>query len=354
MRLSEMFISGLGVYLPSTLMSVESAVEQGLYDELEIELHQLAGAAVAGDTPAPEMALSAARDAFKSCGRHPSDVDLLLYASTWHQGPEGWLPHAYLQRHLVGGDVPATGIKQGCNGMFSAMELAASYLLAVPERKAALLVAADNYGTPMMDRFNIGAGYIGGDAASALVLTKERGFAQLLSVTSATVAEAEVLHRGATPLFPPSITVGSGVNFGARGGEARRRAVAKAPGGKPSPGMVAMARVQERQPQVVQQALDEAGVTIDDITRVGYMSCSREIVEQRCMAPLGLPMSKSTWDFGRTVGHCGASDQTLALHHLLGTGELGPGDHMLMLANGPGVVISAAVVRILSTPPQGA
>ncbi|WP_255955338.1 ketoacyl-ACP synthase III family protein [Streptomyces odontomachi] len=354
MRLSGMFISGLGVYLPSTLVSVESAVEQGLYEELEVELHQLGGAAVAGDVPAPEMALSAARDAFKSCGRHPSEVDLLLYASTWHSGPEGWLPHSYLQRHLVGGDVPATGIRQGCNGMFSALELAASYLLAVPERQAALLVASDNYGTPMMDRWHISSGYVGGDAATALVLSKEQGFAQVLSVHSATVAEAEVLHRGATPLFPPSITVGDGVNFGARSSEARRKAAVRPTGGKPSPGMIAMAKVQERQPEVVQQALDEAGVTIGDITRVAYMSCSREIVEQRCMVPLGLPMEKSTWDYGRTIGHCGASDQLLALDHLLSTGELQPGDHLLMLANGPGVVISAAVVKILDTPPQHA
>jgi 3-oxoacyl-[acyl-carrier-protein] synthase III len=163
-----------------------------------------------------------------------------------------------------------------------------------------------------------------------------------------------VLHRGATPLFPPSITVGSGVNFGARGGEARRRAAARAGSAKPSPGMLAVAKVQERQPEVVAQALDEAGVGLGDIGRVAYMSCSREIVEQRCMAPLGLPMSKSTWEYGRTIGHCGASDQILALDHLLATGELGPGDHMLMLANGPGVVISAAVVKILHTPPQHA
>jgi 3-oxoacyl-[acyl-carrier-protein] synthase-3 len=344
-RTSEMFISGLGVFLPPSV-TVEWAVGQGLYSADEVELHQLAGAAVAGDTPAPEMALSAAKDAFKRCGRHPTEVDLLLYASTWHQGPEGWLPHSYLQRHLVGGDLPAVGVRQGCNGMFSSLELAAAYLLADPDRQAALLVAADNYGTPMMDRWNIAPGYVGGDAASAVVLTRDRGFAQLMSVCSTTVPEAEVLHRGATPLFPPSITLGNGVNFGARSGEYRRKAVAKN-----SAGTVAMAKVQERLPEVVHRTLSESGIGTGDITRVAFMNCSREIVEQRCMVPLGLPMSKSTWDFGRTVGHCGASDQIVALDHLLSAGELGPGDHMLMLATGPGVVISCAVVKILSTPP---
>jgi 3-oxoacyl-[acyl-carrier-protein] synthase-3 len=214
-RTPDMFISGLGSYIPDTV-STEWAVERGLYSADDVELHELAGAAVAGDMPAPEMALWAAQDAVKRCGVRPAELDLLLYASTWHQGPEGWLPHSYLQRHLVGGGVPATEVRQGCNGMFTALELAASYLRAEPDRRAALLVAADNYGTPLMDRWHMGPGYIGGDAASAVILTKEPSFAQLLAVGSVTVAEAEELHRGAEPLFPPGVTLGRGLDFGTR------------------------------------------------------------------------------------------------------------------------------------------
>jgi len=337
-RISNVFINGLGVYLPPA-KTVESAVAEGLYPVEEAELHQLGGAAVAGDIPAFEMALSAAKDAFKRCGRHPSDTDLLLYASTWHQGPEGWLPHSYLQRHLIGGDVLATELRQGCNGMFSALELGSSYLLADPARRAALLVAADNYGTPLMDRWRLGPGYIGGDAASAVVLTTEPGFARLLSVGSVSVPEAEALHRGATPLFPPSVTLGQGVSFGARSTEYRRDAVAI------SDGTAGMAKLQERFPELVDRSLDEAGIGIADVARVAFMTCSREIVEQRCMVPLGLPMAKSTWDYGRTVGHCGASDQILALEHLLTTGQLAPGDHVLMLAFGGGLAWGAMVVE---------
>ncbi|RZQ61323.1 ketoacyl-ACP synthase III family protein [Amycolatopsis suaedae] len=342
MRTSGVRLSGLGVYLPPA-ETVEDAVRRGLYPAVEAELHQLGGAAVAGDVPAFEMALSAAKEAFGRSGRSPSEVDLLLYATTWHQGPEGWLPHSYLQRHLTGGDLLATEIRQGCNGIFSALELASSYLLADPARGGALVVAADNYGTPRMDRWRLGPGYIAGDAATALVLTTgEEGFARLLSVYSATVPEAEALHRGDTPLFPPSITTGGTVSFAQRGEQHRRAAI--------SDGTAAMAKLQDLFPSVVRHALDEASIGLADVTRVAFMTTSREIVEQRCMVPLGLPMSKSTWDFGRTVGHCGASDQLLALNHLLTTGQLEPGDHVLMLASGPGVVVSCAVVQITGIP----
>ncbi|WP_327391842.1 ketoacyl-ACP synthase III family protein [Streptomyces sp. NBC_01186] len=344
MRVSDLFISGLGTYLPETV-SVEQAVAQGLYPELEAELHELEGAAVAGDTPAPEMALYAAQHAFKRCGRRPTDLDLLLYVATWHQGPEGWLPHSYLQRHLTGGDLTASEIHLGCNGMFSALELAVGHLRAEPGRRAALLVAADNYGTPMTDRWRMGPGYICGDAASALVLTKDEGFAQLLAVRSATVPEAEELHRGAEPLFPPGILDGRGLDFGRRNEEYRQQS--RAGGG----GTLALFTIQQRLTEVIDATLEDAGLTVADLTRVAFMNYARDIVEQRCMVPLDLPLEKSTWEFGRTVGHCGASDQILSLDHLVTTGRLGAGDHMLLLGTGPGVTLSCAVVKVLSAPP---
>ncbi|MFG1949358.1 ketoacyl-ACP synthase III family protein [Nonomuraea sp. NPDC048826] len=345
MRCADTYVSGVGAFVPRTVVSVEKAVAKGWYPAEEAELHNLAGAVVAGDTPAPEMALHAARSALKRGGRAPGDLDLLLYASTWHQGPDGWPPHSYLQRQLVGGDVLATEIRQGCNGMFIALELAAGYLDAVPGRRAALLVAADNYGTPLMDRWRMGPGYVGGDAASALVLTKEPGFARLVSVCTTTVAQAEELHRGSEPLFPPGVTVGRRMSFAARNEQFRQQVMPK------GEATAALFTIQRALMEVVERTLAESGIEAGDLARVAFMNYSEEIVEQRCMALLDLPMSRSTWDYGRTIGHCGASDQVLALDRLLLTGQLGPGDHLLMLGTGPGVTVSGAVLKILDTPP---
>jgi 3-oxoacyl-[acyl-carrier-protein] synthase-3 len=342
-RLTDTFIKGLGVYLPERV-TAEWAVARGLYDAEEIELHGVSSTAVAGQVPAPEMASRAARQALTRCGQAPSELDLLLYVATWHQGPEGWLPHSYLQRHLVGDGVPATEIRQGCNGMFTAMELASAHLRAEPQRRAALVVAADNYGTPMVNRWNMGRGYVGGDAATAVLLAKEDGFARLVSVCSATVSEAEEMHRGDEALFPPAITIGQGLDFAARNDEYLRRARTQPGGTAP------LLKIHQKTMEVTDEALADAGITIADVTRVAFMNVSREIVEQRCMATLGLPMSKSAWEFGSTVGHCGASDQILALDHLLGTGELRPGDHLLMLGTGPGVLVSSAVIQVLESP----
>jgi 3-oxoacyl-[acyl-carrier-protein] synthase-3/clorobiocin biosynthesis protein CloN2 len=116
-------------------------------------------------------------------------------------------------------------------------------------------------------------------------------------------------------------------------------------------GTTALFQIQQQTVTVAHRAAEEAGIALADVTRVAFMNYSREIVEQRCMAALGLPMEKSTWDFGRDLGHLGASDQIVSLDHLVGTGQLGAGDHFLMLGVGPGVTISAAVVKIIDAAP---
>lgn len=344
MRTPGVFINGLGVFLPP-VVDIKRAAEQGLYQMIDIELHELGGAAVAGDTPAPQMALAAAQEAFKRCGQRQDSVDLLLYADSWHQGPDGWQPQYYLQRHLIGGSALAVEIRHGCNGVFSALELAAAYLHSDPARKSALIVAADNFGTPLIDRWHMGPGYIAGDGACAIILTKEPAFAQLLSVRTTTIPDAEEAHRGGEPLFPPGATIGRSLDFSARTREFNRKAMAE------GIGTAVWVTVQQTMLKVVDHTLREAGIQIEDVTRVAFMNYSREIVEQRCMTALGLPMSKSTWDFGRTIGHLAASDQIVSLDHLLSTGQLGPGDHVLMLGIGPGVTISSAVVKISTMPP---
>jgi 3-oxoacyl-[acyl-carrier-protein] synthase-3/clorobiocin biosynthesis protein CloN2 len=111
-----------------------------------------------------------------------------------------------------------------------------------------------------------------------------------------------------------------------------------------------LATLDRRLTELIGLTLSEAGIKAADVTRVACMNTSKEIAEQICEVELDLPSWRSTWEFGRTIGHCGASDQTLALDRLAGAGELNPGDHLLMLAYGPGVTISGAVVEILEPP----
>lgn len=343
MRITDTYVTGLGVYLPERV-TIEQAIEEGRYPAEQVATDGLVSAAVAGDVPAPEMALNAARDAVKRSGAQPEEMDLLLYANSWQQGPEGWLPCSYLQHHLTGGDVLALELRQGCNGMFAGFEVAAGYLHAEPERRHALLVAADNFGTPLIDRWKAGP-FVLGDAAASIVLSKDPGFARLLSVCSTTVVEAEESARGGQPLFPPSITLGHQVSFGAM----MRNPMDMEPAARATMAAGLM-KVHRRMVEIFQTALSEAGIGVDDITRMAVVNNTREMVEKRQLAPLGVDIAKSSWEFGRTVGHCGASDQILTLEHMITEGELKPGDHFVMFGMGPGVILACAVFEITDVP----
>lgn len=320
---------------------MESAVARGLCTDEEAAAHGMSGAAVAGDVSAPDMALSAAKDALR--GHDPGDIGLLLYTDIWHQGPDGWYPQYYLQHYLLGGDALALEIRQGCNGIFYGMELAAGYLRGFPERGDALLVAADNFGTPMIDRWR-SAPFLFGDAASALVLSTRSGFAQVLAMATASVPELEQEHRAGEPLYPPGATTGAFLDLRARERRFNEQVT------EDSTLRKAWLVSHMRMLQMVNRLMAEAGIGYEDIDRAIFTNLAPKSIEHRWMDVLRLPMEKSTWEYGRTIGHTGASDPVLSLHHLLSTGRLGPGDHVVMGSVGSGGSISCAIVRILAVP----
>jgi len=343
-RTPNIFLSGLGVFLPDTV-SIESAIKKDRYSASDVELHGWTGLAVAGDIPAPEMALRASRTALERCGLDPGAIGLLLYADCWHQGPDGWVPQSYLQHYLLGGDLLAVEVRNACNGALSALELASSCLSADSGRQAALIVASDNFGTPLVDRWNPGPGFLTGDAAAAMVITTEPGFAQVLSAHSATIAEAEEFHRCGEPMFPPSVTMGQAVDFTTRAEAFRKQQFVE------GTGYELIAKLQQKPNECIQKTLSEADIDLEDVARVVITHTSREEAELQFMGVLRLPLSRSTWQYGSTVGHLAAADHIVSLDHLVSTGQVGPGDHVLMIGAAPGVTYSCAVIKILSAPP---
>ena len=344
MRVEAVFVAGLGAYIPESL-SAARAVELGLYDSEQQVRGGWLGAAVAGDMPAPDMAVRAANQALARSGHRPSDVDLLLHATFFHQGPDGWSPHHYVQRHTIGRHVPAFEIRQTCNGMLGAIELACCYLTASPDRTAALITGADNFGAPLVDRWRYADGAVTnrssifGDAGTAVVLSRRAGFCRLRAISSASLPDLEEMYRGDAPLFPPACTVGQPMRMGARIAEFARR--------RPTEFAAAKEQLQVARTEVAQRALAEAGVRAADIARATHVFSGGEEYVRSVLGPLGIDASRGMLDFGSRVGHLGVNDQVAGLTHLVETGAVGPGDHVLLLGNGVGVALSCAVVEII-------
>ncbi|QKW21676.1 ketoacyl-ACP synthase III family protein [Kitasatospora sp. NA04385] len=333
MQVDSVFFRALGTHVPES-------VPPPAPDAQSSEEGGLTGALVAGDVAPPELAARAVRQAFARGAVDPADIGLLLHASVFHQGPDGWLPPSYIARETLGTDVPAIEVRQGCNGLFSALELAIGRLVTDPSHPAALLTSAENFDSPLVDRWTAHPGSYLGDAGVALVIDRRGGFARLRSLATVSVPQLEQLHRGAEPLFPPGATAGRPLDFGAR---VREFAELKlVPDGQELLG--------KARDEVLARVLAESGTQLDEVAWVVSMNNSRPHVAKRLIEPLGLPMERSGWEFGRGFGHLGASDQFVTLERIVAAGRVAPGDRVLMLGVGPGISIGAAVVEILEVP----
>jgi 3-oxoacyl-[acyl-carrier-protein] synthase III len=333
-----MFIAGLGSYVPDSF-SVKKAVELGLCDA---SMHEEVGwesVHVAGDTPAPEMAVRAAGVAMGRAGLKPADYALLLHASVSHQGPDSWTPHHYIQARTLGRHGLAIHLREGCQGMLSALDVAARYLGGSPGQPAALVTGSDNWGRPLVDRWRCQPKTVLSDAGAAMVLSRQGGFARVLSVATTCIPELEEMSRTDAPVFPPPVTLGAEMDLAPR----ELEVVA----GRPFEDL--FGEVKQGHAEVVAQALAEAGLTADDITKV----CMSFVVNSRYVTnvveSLGFPSSCTSWllEHSREFGHAGSTDPVLGLTHLVETGQVGPGDRLLVMGSTWMIARTCAVVEIV-------
>ncbi|MGN5637011.1 ketoacyl-ACP synthase III family protein [Streptomyces sp. AC154] len=341
MKVDNVFLAGIGTFLPERVTTAH-AVANGWYDEELRTESGMISVGVAGETPAPEMAIAAAREAVKRSEHTPDEFAALLHTPVHHQGPEIWSAPHYVLHRTLDRPVPAMEIRQGCLGMIQSMRLAAQWLNTAGGQDAVLVTAGDNFSTANIDRWRVSSHYLLGDGGSAAVLSRRDGFARLLAVHSVSCPEAEILHRGGEPLFPPSITVGRRLDLEERSDHIR----AQWAGGVAPP----LFHLGDLVTEVVDQVLADSGLRMDDITKVAHSAVALDQIRFGFLDPLGIDEERGTWGFNRTLGHSAGTDQIAGLEHLLDTGQAGPGDRVLLLAAAVGMEVGAAVVEILAAP----
>jgi 3-oxoacyl-[acyl-carrier-protein] synthase III len=345
--MENLYLAGLGSYVPEPYPA-QRAVAQGRYDEQDWRSSGWTGAAVAGNISAPEMAVVAANQALARSGHTGADIALLLHASVGDQGPDGWSPHHYIVRHTTAGAIPAMEVRQGCNGVLAGIELAHGYLAAGPGRVAALVTGADNFGVARFDRWryasgaNTGRGSIIGDAASAAVVATGGGFAQVKAMNSASLPDLEQMNRPDGPLFPPALTFDRPVDVAGRLSSYTRRF--------PQQAAAAKQALSEARTELALRTIADAGITAADIVRCTHVFSGGDGYIRSVLQPIGIDPARGMLELGRGLGHLSVNDHLVALTHLVESREVGPGDHILMISNGVGVSLAAAVVQIRTRP----
>jgi 3-oxoacyl-[acyl-carrier-protein] synthase-3 len=332
-------IVGLGVEI-GQLIPVDVAIAAGDYDAHDAMRSGQRSTSIAA-LPGPELALRAGRRALHQAadqlGTDAVLPPLHLHATIHYRGIDFWNASCWV-RHQLG--IPAghgltTEINAMSNSTIGGLELAASLLIGRPDLSTALITAGDRFGTPGFPHWSADVGIVYGDGGSALVLGRRPGIAQLVATASWCDPELEGLNRGTEPFRPASLAATQPIDL------RRRKRAWLAQWGQ---------SVQSRNTlgvsEVVTTALTEAGLDLGDIARVCGPHYGRQLTLTQVLRPLGIPLQQTTADLGLQVGHLGASDQLVALEHLIRTGAVHRGDHVVLLGIGVGMTWTAAVVQV--------
>lgn len=343
MRWQNLYVAGLGAYLPEQVYTAEQAVADGLYGEGEREANGYRAVRVAAaDETGPVMAAAAGRQAVERSGHDAGEFGLVVHSSVGHPGQDVWTPAHYVQNETVGGSAAAFEVKQGSNSGLAAMEVAASWITARPEATAALVTTGDAFKLPYWDRWKADDQVVYGDGAGAVVLSTRAGFAKVRSTASHGDASLEPLYRGSDAWTEAPFHDGRPVDLAGR----KSHWLSRNAGGYDE----AIARINKNFGGVLQQALDDAGTDLAGTQWFVHANMSKTIVEWGFHGALGLDPDHTVYDWGLDYAHMGGGDQIIGLNRLFESGRPKPGDLIVTAGAGIGFTWTVAVLEVLDVP----
>nr|AIE54196.1 Pau29 [Streptomyces paulus] len=340
MRLNHIYLESLGVRLGRRL-DLADAVADGRYPSGEYTANGLLGVTVSDDAFAPDLAVDAVRQALERGATDPSGLRLLLHASTYFQGQDVWTPASYIQNETVKGSAPAIEVDQKSNGGLAALSLAAGHLAGCDEDARVMITTGERFCLPGFDRFRTESGTVMADGGTALVLSRQPGFAQVKSCVLLSDPSLEGMYRGRGLKDAPAPGT-KPLNMRGRKADFMRRHLADLE-------LISL-RIAEGIGSCVEQVLEEAKTDIDHVRRFVMPNNGQTARWWSMLADKGVTLDRTTWEFGRGISHLGAGDQVAGLNHLLTTGRLAAGDKIVIAGTGYGFNWGAAVVEILHVP----
>ena len=300
-------ITGWATHLPERRLTNHDLAE--FVDTTDEWIRERSGIAARHvDGKVIEMSTIAGRDALAMAGVDPTDVGLLLLAtcSSEQQFPAS----ASVVQHKLGLRCGAIDMNAACSGFVYGLVTAMQFAEGGVDK--ILLIGSDALSS-LVDWTDRGTCVLFGDGAGAVVIQR--------SADSPTLLGWDLMSDGSAAGI---LSCEHGGKIFMNGNEVFRRAV------------LAME-------DAARNAMDRAGVTMDDITLVVPHQANIRIIDA-AMKRLDIPREKAAMVLERT-GNTSAASIPLALVDALEDDRVAPGDLVLMVGFGAGMSSAAAVIR---------
>jgi len=325
-------LAATAAYLPERwLTAAEIGAASGIPEHVIVEKFGLRGKHVAAaDEHVSDMAVSAAARLLEERGLDPAEVDVVLYyGSLWKDYPV-WQAAPWIAHRLGCANAYALEYANVSCGTPVALRLARNFLLAEPDLRNVLLVAAcrESY---LLDYANERSRFMFnfGDGAVAGLLTRDAPHELLgaLAVTDGSFALQVKVPAGGSVEPASTETVAARRHFLDVADPAQMKSGLDEVS---LPNFVAAAR----------GALERSGARLEDVSYLCGIHMKRSMHEAILQA-LGVERAAYLDD----TGHMSGVDPLLALDRAARAGELAEGDLVLLLAAGTGYTWAAAVLR---------
>lgn len=330
--MNTVYLNGVSVYLPAHAMTIAEAVLAGQYDGERARVDGFTSVCIENRLSAPEMAFEAAAVLVNDDTRHT--VSNLYFASVHRHGHKLlWPAASYLQRRLcLGTRTRVTGISQGCNGGFVAASIAYD-MIKGGMAGGHLVVGADRYAHSAFDRWNSDLGTLYGDGASAVILSGVPGPMRVLCCALETEPQLEEMYRDAAPategLADHTIK------------EAKKAYLEKH--GRDHFNALFVGALERLKAQL----LESTDIANNPVAYIVYPNVGKGLSAALYENVFGPLAQQSAWDYGRSIGHTGTSDQFIGLHWLLDQGKLASGDRVLLLGAGNGLSLGVMLIEVV-------
>ena len=321
-------ITGWGAHCPSRILTnreLEAMVETddawivsrtGIRERRIAEPHETS----------MSLGLEAAKLALEKAHIAPSELDLVIFATTT---PDYLLPASacLIQQKLGAHKAGAFDLNAACSGFLYGLATGSQFIQCGTFRRV-LLVTGETL-TRFVNWKDRSTCILFGDGAAAVVLeaTKRKSVGLLSTVLGSRgdVEKMLVIEAGASARPGTSETVAAGDHFiRMRGNEVFKLAV-------------------RNMAQAARDALDKAGLTLDDIKAVIPHQANQRILNAT-RAALDLPVEKMFVNLDR-YGNTGAASIPIAMCEYFEQHPAQRGDNFLLIAFGGGLTWAAAVIR---------
>ncbi|MFN8771099.1 MAG: ketoacyl-ACP synthase III family protein [Pseudomonadota bacterium] len=330
--LKEIYIKDCASYIPENRISVESAVQNGLYEYKDLLESRYESILVEKKLYPAEMAILAANKVIKNV-----DIDNIknIFFSNIHRHGNNllWSPASFIQEKFNATNAVPLCLSQGCNAQMLGMDMAYSLLLSKEDicDDEILLVSADSFNNSSFNRWKSDFGILYGDAATAAVISTKPGLACIVGIMSVSSPSLEQMHRLEHEL-PEKL----GDNYDIR--ETKKLYIQNHGLDKLS--------IETKNALIKLRDNLLKGHKASDISYFILPNLGKKLLETNYYSVFNCTDANTLWDFGKTVGHLGTGDCIAGLSYLKDSCKLSSGELVFMLGAGSGFSWTGCLIEI--------